>query len=215
MRTPKASCCWAPRSPVPTHQRGRTGHHPRAHLCGVGCQPIERLVRPVDRRRVAMGTVQRIEALPTGEPTPAGILRHRSRARGEHCRSASVATGFARPYDPRASVIVRDRDLPTLRAGGHVRVTRYHPTEVILETDGAGSVVLSDAQYDGWVAEVDGQQTRSSRSISCFVGWLFRMVRTHVRFSSPLRGRARHRLKPHPAIRLCGIMVTRRQLTLS
>ncbi len=62
-------------------------------------------------------------------------------------------------YDPRASVIVRDRDLPTLGAGGHVRVTRYHPTEVILETDGAGLVVLSDAQYDGWVAEVDGQPT--------------------------------------------------------
>jgi hypothetical protein len=80
-------------------------------------------------------------------------------------RVASIAEaqawlrGLPPTYDPRASVIVRDRDLPTLGAGGHVRVTRYHPTEVILETDGAGLVVLSDAQYDGWVAEVDGQPT--------------------------------------------------------
>jgi hypothetical protein len=64
-------------------------------------------------------------------------------------------------FNPRTSMTINTNDelAPMNGVGvGDVTITRYAPTEIVMtvETDVAGYVVLTDATYPNWVAQVDG-----------------------------------------------------------
>jgi hypothetical protein len=70
-------------------------------------------------------------------------------------------------FDPRALALLDEppphllarRGEPVARASGAVRVERYQPERVVLRTAGdePALVVLTDAHFPGWRAEVDGE----------------------------------------------------------
>ncbi len=75
----------------------------------------------------------------------------------------SVALMDREDFDPRqTAVLVGDGQLPTASAAnGDVVVASYEPERVILEveSDTAGLLVLTDANYPGWQATIDGEPT--------------------------------------------------------
>ncbi|MDX2075859.1 MAG: hypothetical protein SFZ02_05475 [bacterium] len=67
-------------------------------------------------------------------------------------------------FNPRTSITINtNEDLSPLNGVGvgDVTITRYTSTEIVMmvETDMAGYVVLTDATYPNWVAQVDGVDT--------------------------------------------------------
>jgi hypothetical protein len=83
-----------------------------------------------------------------------------------HARDAAAALGVLRSpsFDPRLEAVVEGiaegaPPLATLLRDSHVKVVRYEPREVVLETDSIGPafLVTSEAYYPGWRAQVDGR----------------------------------------------------------
>jgi hypothetical protein len=83
-----------------------------------------------------------------------------------HARDAAGALGALRSpsFDPRLEAVVEGiaegaPPLATLLRDSHVKVVRYEPREVVLETDSIGPafLVTSEAYYPGWRAQVDGR----------------------------------------------------------
>ena len=95
-------------------------------------------------------------------PLPRFVLVDRVRLASD----AAAALGILRSpdFDPRHEAVVEDvaeggPPLPGARSGGQVKVVRYEPREVVLETDTPGPAFLatSETYYPGWRAQVDGR----------------------------------------------------------
>jgi hypothetical protein len=77
-------------------------------------------------------------------------------------------------WNPRREAIV-EQPLDGLGgAGGSARLESYEPEDVVVEAEsrGSGLLVLSDLNYPGWKAEVDGEEVDIER-----VNYLMRGVR--------------------------------------
>jgi hypothetical protein len=79
-----------------------------------------------------------------------------------HARDAAAALGTLRSpgFDPRLEAVVEGGPhLQSLRSAGQLKVVRYEPREVVLETDTPGPAFLasSETYYPGWRAQVDGR----------------------------------------------------------
>jgi hypothetical protein len=79
-----------------------------------------------------------------------------------HARVAAAALGIMRSpdFDPRLEAVVEGGPhLQSLRSAGQLKVVRYEPREVVLETDTPGPAFLasSETYYPGWRAQVDGR----------------------------------------------------------
>lgn len=101
------------------------------------------------------------EPLPT--PLPRAYVVHRVTAVAG--KPEALAAISSPPFDPRTEAVVES---PTLSAGlgtGSIDATRiveYSPQRVVIETPTSstgGLLILSDAFYPGWIAEVDGEAT--------------------------------------------------------
>jgi hypothetical protein len=91
-------------------------------------------------------------------PLPRFVLVDRVR----HARDAAAALGILRSptFDLRHEAVVEGSALlPIAGSGGQVKVVRYDPREVVLETDTPGPAFLatSETYYPGWRAQVDGR----------------------------------------------------------
>ena len=88
---------------------------------------------------------------------------------------AAAALGMLRSpgFDPRREAVVEDSPpLPSLLSAGQVRVVRYQPREVLLQTDAPGPAFLatSETYYPGWRARVDGRDELLYRTNVAFRG---------------------------------------------
>ncbi len=65
------------------------------------------------------------------------------------------------------AIVDSPMDCPTTSVGGTATISDFHPTNLTLQTEGAGGVlVLSDQYYPGWQAAVDGQSVPITRAFT-------------------------------------------------
>jgi hypothetical protein len=64
-------------------------------------------------------------------------------------------------FNPRNEVYLSGGNAPKISGGGSARITEYDPdvVRIQVDADGPAELVLTDVNYPGWKARIDGQST--------------------------------------------------------
>jgi len=136
-----------------------------AALRALGLLGVSQIVQPpedkplANLRTVYDGPDARIYANPHAMPR-AWVVGAQSVVPGDDAQLAAISDPA---FDPRRVAITTQR-LPGLTGGGgKAQITRYDPDRVELRASGPGLAVLSDVDFPGWHATVDGRDVPIER----------------------------------------------------
>jgi len=73
--------------------------------------------------------------------------------------SETLTVIHAPGFDPRATALVLNDPACPVGEGGQASFTSYIPNAVVINAQGSGILILADAWYPGWQADIDGHST--------------------------------------------------------